>query len=326
MIDMVPKAIMYTLVQYVFTYRILFLFWMFYWPFPDSPRMRCNASCSRTCTARTNWTSCSRRVTTPSADEKSANRWWRAFLVPARLSARCSKRKRVDYAFELYFRSFLFSLSCLVWLCLGGVALCFLFTFTSACRSEVKSRVAFPHLLNIPLLFLLIRGLIQWYTGTSCSESRLARNWDLSKHSASLNRFVPRARPFILSFVRLLQALGPKIFIEYGKQRSRSVSRCSCASFKSESTLEQKTKNTTIALRNVSANNINWEQWPAIPTRLSLSWNLLSLLRSRINVPGYAYSRLGWGWFVPIIGCCYWFWWVMTVVFGIWFDSIFLSD
>ena len=172
MIDMVPKAIMYTLVQYVFTYRVLF--WKVYWPFPDSPRMRCNASYSRTCTARTNWTSCSKRVTTRSADEKSANRWWRVFLVPARLSARCSKRKRVGCA--LYFRLFvclsdgsfiscwLSVLSCLV---VSEVLRCVLFHFhvCMSFRSQVESFFA---LLTIPLLFLwsevLLYTMIYWYS------------------------------------------------------------------------------------------------------------------------------------------------------------------
>lgn len=90
MIDMVPKAIMYTLVEYV---SRRFLPWMMLTSL-DSPRTRCSVSCSRTCTVTPNSTTCSRRATTRSAGGKNASRWWRVCLVPARLLARCSSQER----------------------------------------------------------------------------------------------------------------------------------------------------------------------------------------------------------------------------------------
>lgn len=56
----------------------------------DSPRMRCNASSWRTCTAPTSSMNSSRRVITPLADERNANRWSRAWVAPARSSAKSS--------------------------------------------------------------------------------------------------------------------------------------------------------------------------------------------------------------------------------------------
>lgn len=54
MIDMVPKAIMYTLVEYV---SRLFLLWITLTSL-DSRRTRCNVSCSKTCTVIPNSTTC----------------------------------------------------------------------------------------------------------------------------------------------------------------------------------------------------------------------------------------------------------------------------
>lgn len=51
MIDMVPKAVMYTLVQYVSYTPIAFQIYLH--SLTDSPKTRCSANFSKTCTATT---------------------------------------------------------------------------------------------------------------------------------------------------------------------------------------------------------------------------------------------------------------------------------
>lgn len=105
MIDMVPKAIMLTLVQYVSLFLLLFepptLQNMKDCPLTfacvcalrlDSQRMKCNANSWSKCTVRRNSTICSRRATTQCADARSASRWSRVWARPTRLSVRCSSR------------------------------------------------------------------------------------------------------------------------------------------------------------------------------------------------------------------------------------------
>ena len=90
MIDMVPKAVMYTLVQWV----VLF-FSASYLDTNDIPvgsrRTQCSQNCSSRCIATMNWTTCWRRVTTPSVGGRSASKWLRVLAVPARLSARFNR-------------------------------------------------------------------------------------------------------------------------------------------------------------------------------------------------------------------------------------------
>lgn len=97
MIDMVPKAIMLNLVQYVliymsspassFTVRAFFLHVL-----ADIPRTKCNANCWKICTERILSTTCSRKVTLPFADGKNASRWSSHWAKPAKLSVKFSKR------------------------------------------------------------------------------------------------------------------------------------------------------------------------------------------------------------------------------------------
>lgn len=76
MIDMVPKAIMLNLVAYVpRKERELSVGLDVLTTLIDSPRMRCSASSSRTCTGRQSWTTSSRRATTRSGGGRSASRW-----------------------------------------------------------------------------------------------------------------------------------------------------------------------------------------------------------------------------------------------------------
>lgn len=90
MIDMVPKAIMLTLVQYVSAAQC-------WWRTADTstglPRMKCSENCWRTCTRRIPWTNCSRRATLLFAGGRSASRWSSRSPKPVRLSAKCSERQ-----------------------------------------------------------------------------------------------------------------------------------------------------------------------------------------------------------------------------------------
>lgn len=130
MIDMVPKAIMYTLVQYEL-YRFVYL-GSYANYILDLLRMRCSASFSRTCTVTRNWTICSKKVTTRSADGKSASRWWRVCLAPARSSARCS-----NCGLELYHNLSPFPVPFAFFWVLSGCVASEVLCFTFARRSEV---------------------------------------------------------------------------------------------------------------------------------------------------------------------------------------------
>lgn len=90
MIDMVPKAIMLTLVQYVFS-NLLAYGLTFANSLTDLPRRQCSRSSWRTCTGLMSWTSFSRKATTPLAGGRSASKWSSRWDEPLRLSARCSK-------------------------------------------------------------------------------------------------------------------------------------------------------------------------------------------------------------------------------------------
>lgn len=91
MIDMVPKAIMLTLVQYVQpVIRWSLVQRMLTRLSTDLQRTRCSPSSWRICTAKARWTSCSRRATTLCAAERSASKWSSRCRGRPRSSARCS--------------------------------------------------------------------------------------------------------------------------------------------------------------------------------------------------------------------------------------------
>lgn len=154
MIDMVPKAIMYTLVQYV-PCRFAYL-----GSYADcilgSPRMRCSVNCSRICIATRNSTTCSRKAITRSADGKSASRWWRVCLAPARLSARCSNRLQYSVSnYGLFPFPDPFAFFWVLSGCVASEVLC----FTFARRSDVKlSELRF----DITTFFVSINDLLMF--------------------------------------------------------------------------------------------------------------------------------------------------------------------
>lgn len=90
MIDMVPKAIMLTLVQSVDLTPQVFPHWALT-THTDTQKTKCSASSSSKCTAPTSSTTCSRRASTRRGGGKSACRWWRAWARRRRLSGRCSR-------------------------------------------------------------------------------------------------------------------------------------------------------------------------------------------------------------------------------------------
>jgi len=58
----------------------------------DTPKTRCNANSSRTCTAPTSSRTSSRKATSPSGGGKSASRWSSRCLGRAKSSAKCSRK------------------------------------------------------------------------------------------------------------------------------------------------------------------------------------------------------------------------------------------